>query len=134
MTDQLIFVHWIDGGMRFGVEVWSTDEVDAQFLAHWKPGETTFDEYDHKVLAELREEGAVDFEEGWMRLFTDIGEGVAYIYQMAADNHADYEFDREQMIANKRRADEASKTLIDLRATLLNALGDRADEVRAAIP
>lgn len=134
MPGKVIFIYSHDDKIRFGFHVWSAARIDVEFLAFFNPGDTKLSEIGQGTLDELKETGKCDFEDGWLRLFTDPVDAVAFMYEAAVEQYDGMVFEDKRRFDEMERAKKAEKELKQLRDTLRDALGPKAtDAIRQTV-
>ena len=84
------------------------------------------------IVEELRENPAVDFEDGWIAIRRGMVDVTAFLMEKLIQATSDQEYADKQRYQEMRRREEAVEAYSNLKAVLLAALGDKAGEVAAA--
>lgn len=120
-------------GLRFGIEAWPASQAMGKFREWWRTDGSPLDDEGKDYFDCLLNDGKVDFEDGWMKLFKDPVEACQWLFEEAGRIQADYDYDCAAYCVEIAEAQVAKQQLESLRAALRDALGTSADAIRTSV-
>lgn len=121
-----------DTDPKFGIELCSAASLykAVQKVMFCRDAEDDREEIERYVEA-LKEDGKIDFEDGWLALTIGMQATTAFIMEKATDAFAEMRYEDQLRFEESERREAAEARYAALQSALIEALGDKASDIAA---